>query len=113
MSRYSSSIGWPKSYGRIRALDGVSLGIAGGEFVALLGPNGAGKSTLFQLLTGLFVPDESEITIMGQDMGRNPVPALAKFGIVSQQPTVDPELTVAANLRFHTRLHGLQCADPP
>ena len=98
-----------KSYerGRIKALDGVSLSIAGGEFVALLGPNGAGKSTLFQLLTGLFVADDGDITVMGQDIRHNAVPALAKLGIVFQQPTVDPELSVIANLRFHTRLHGL------
>lgn len=96
-----------KSYGRIKALDDVSLSIARGQFVALLGPNGAGKSTLFQLLTGLFVPDEGDINVMGQDIRRNAVPALAKLGIVFQQPTVDPELSIAANLRFHTRLHGL------
>lgn len=96
-----------KSYGRIKALDGVSLSIAGGEFVALLGPNGAGKSTLFQLLTGLFVADDGDITVMGQDIRHNAVPALAKLGIVFQQPTVDPELSVIANLRFHTQLHGL------
>ncbi len=96
-----------KSYGRIKALDEVSLAISGGQFVALLGPNGAGKSTLFQLLTGLFVSDDGDITVMGQDIRKNAVPALAKLGIVFQQPTVDPELTVIANLRFHTRLHGL------
>jgi len=96
-----------KSYGRIKALDGVSLSISGGEFTALLGANGAGKSTLFQLLTGLFVPDDGEITVMGQNIRHNAVPALAGLGIVFQQPTVDPELSVISNLRFHTKLHGL------
>ncbi len=46
-----------KSYGRRHALDGVTLAVRPGEFVALLGPNGAGKTTLFQLLSGLFMPD--------------------------------------------------------
>ena len=50
-----------KAYGPRKALDGVSISINAGEFVALLGPNGAGKTTLFQLLTGLFVPDGGSI----------------------------------------------------
>jgi ABC-2 type transport system ATP-binding protein len=96
-----------KTYGAIRAVDGVSLKASGGEFIALLGPNGAGKTTLFQLLSGLFVPDSGRIEIMGQDMLRNPVPALAKLGIVFQQPTLDLELTVTGNLLFHAGLHGI------
>lgn len=96
-----------KSYGAIRAIDGVSLAAQAGEFIALLGPNGAGKTTLFQLLAGLFVPDAGRIEIMGQDMLRNPVPALARLGIVFQQPTLDLELTVTGNLLFHAGLHGL------
>jgi ABC-2 type transport system ATP-binding protein len=66
-----------KTYDAIRAVDGVSLDAFTGEFIALLGPNGAGKTTLFQLLSGLFMPDSGRIEIMGQDMLRNPVPALA------------------------------------
>jgi len=96
-----------KTYGAIRAVDGVSLQAAAGEFVALLGPNGAGKTTLFQLLSGLFVPDSGRIEIMGHDMRRDPVPALAKLGIVFQQPTLDLELTVTGNLLFHAGLHGI------
>jgi ABC-2 type transport system ATP-binding protein len=96
-----------KTYGAIRAVDGVSLQASAGEFIALLGPNGAGKTTLFQLLSGLFVPDSGRIEIMGHDMRRDPVPALAKLGIVFQQPTLDLELTVTGNLLFHAGLHGI------
>ena len=96
-----------KSYGAIRALDGVSLTAAAGEFIALLGPNGAGKTTLFQLLSGLFVPDFGRIEIMGHDMRADPVPALATLGIVFQQPTLDLELSVTGNLLFHAGLHGI------
>ena len=99
-----------KTYGAIRAVNGVSFNLAAGEFVALLGPNGAGKSTLFQLLSGLFVPDSGRIEIMGQDMLRDPVPALARLGIVFQQPTLDLELTVTGNLLFHAGLHGISRA---
>lgn len=96
-----------KTYGSIRAVDGVSLSAFPGEFIALLGPNGAGKTTLFQLLSGLFVPDSGKIEIVGQNMLRDPVPALAKLGIVFQQPTLDLELSVTGNLLFHAGLHGM------
>ena len=96
-----------KAYGSIRAVDGVTFNVASGEFIALLGPNGAGKTTLFQLLSGLFVPDSGRVEIMGQDMARNPVPALAMLGIVFQQPTLDLELSVTGNLLFHAGLHGM------
>jgi len=96
-----------KTYGAVRALDGVSLRASAGEFVALLGPNGAGKTTLFQLLSGLFVSDSGRIAVMGHDMRRDPVPALARLGIVFQQPTLDLELTVIGNLLFHAGLHGI------
>src|SRR3954466_3389279 len=96
-----------KSYRPIRAVDGVSLQAHGGEFIALLGPNGAGKSTLFQLLSGLFTADSGRIEVMGHDMSRDAVPALAGLGIVFQQPTLDLELTVTANLLFHAGLHGM------
>src|SRR6187399_2353180 len=55
--------GLSKRYGARRALDGLSLSLLAGSFVALLGPNGAGKSTLFQLLTGLFVADSGEASV--------------------------------------------------
>lgn len=96
-----------KSYGRVKALAGVDLTVREGEFVALLGPNGAGKSTLLQLLTGLFAPDAGSIMVLGNDLRRSAIKALAGIGVVFQQPTLDLELSVRANLRFHADLHGL------
>jgi ABC-2 type transport system ATP-binding protein len=99
-----------KSYPPHKALDGVSLSLHRGELLALLGPNGAGKTTLFQLLSGLFVADDGRIAVQGRDIRRDPVPALAGIGIVFQQPTLDLDLSVRANLRFHARLHGMNGA---
>ena len=96
-----------KRYGRTQALDAVSLSVAPGEMVALLGPNGAGKTTLFQLLTGLFVADGGAVEVLGADMRREPVRALAQLGVVFQQPALDLNLSVRASLRFHADLHGL------
>lgn len=96
-----------KAYGAKPALRGLSLSLRAGEFVALLGPNGAGKSTLLQLLTGLFTPDRGEIEVLGHDLRRHPARALAGLGVVFQQAALDLDLSVLANLRFHTDLHGL------
>lgn len=96
-----------KSYGAVKALNGVDIAVQPGEFVALLGPNGAGKSTLFQLLSGLFVADSGQVLVHGSDMAKSPIDALAKLGIVFQTPTLDLDLSVEHNLRFHCQLHGL------
>lgn len=100
-----------KSYGARPALKGVDLTLNPGEFVGLLGPNGAGKSTLFQILCGLFVADEGDVQVRGYDMRRKPVAALAGIGVVFQQATLDLDLSVAANLKLHGRLHGLSSAE--
>ena len=95
------------TFAGLRALDSVSFEVPTGGVTAVIGPNGAGKTTLFQLLAGLFVPEAGRIEVMGYDMLRNPVPALARLGIVFQQPTLDLELSVVGNLLFHAGLHGI------
>lgn len=94
-------------YGKRRALDDVSFTVEPGRFCALLGPNGAGKSTLFALLTRLIVADEGTINIAGFDIARSPRAALARIGVVFQQPTLDLDMTVRRNLRYFAGLHGL------
>lgn len=100
-----------KSFGQRKAVNDVSFSVGAGEFVALLGPNGAGKSTLFQMLSGLFVPDAGTASVAGFDIGKNPIAALARLAIVFQQPALDLDLTVEANLRFQTDLHGIPRAE--
>ncbi|MCW5659883.1 MAG: ATP-binding cassette domain-containing protein [Burkholderiaceae bacterium] len=99
--------GLSKRYGERVALDALSCMLQPGSFVALLGPNGAGKSTLFQLLTGLFVPDAGQIHVAGHSMRDAATRALRHIGVVFQQMSLDLDLTVRANLRFHADLHGL------
>ncbi|MBL8659801.1 MAG: ATP-binding cassette domain-containing protein [Rhodospirillales bacterium] len=95
------------SYGDRFALDGVCLDIEAGVFTALLGPNGAGKTTLFSLIARLFRPSAGRIRVGGHDLGSQPNRALARLGIVFQQPTLDLDLTVGQNLRYAARLHGI------
>jgi len=96
-----------KSYGSIKALNEVSFSLAEGEYASLLGPNGAGKTTLFQILTGLFASEKGNVLIKNFDMRSNAIDALAHIGVVFQQITLDMDLTVMENLKFHSNLHGI------
>jgi ABC-2 type transport system ATP-binding protein len=96
-----------KRYGDRRALDGLGLSLQAGCFAVLLGPNGAGKSTLFQVLTGLFAAEAGEVRVDGHSLRRSAVAALAHIGVVFQQMSLDLDLSVLQNLRFHADLHGL------
>jgi ABC-2 type transport system ATP-binding protein len=107
MSAAIELTGLSKRYGARAAVDGLTVSLSAGSFVALLGPNGAGKSTLFQLLTGLFVADAGEARIAGHSIGRDAVAALHQIGVVFQQPALDLDMSVERNLRFHADLHGL------
>ncbi|HYG90659.1 MAG TPA: ABC transporter ATP-binding protein [Azospirillum sp.] len=98
------------SFGERKALDDVSFSIPSGRFVVLLGLNGAGKTTLFSLITRLYNTRNGMIRVFGFDMRRQPTQALARIGVVFQQPTLDPDLTVMQNLRYHGGLHGLSPA---
>lgn len=95
------------SYGPRRALADVGFHVAPGRFCALLGPNGAGKSTLFSLLTRLFTTREGRIEVAGHDLAKSPRAALARIGVVFQQPTLDLDLTVRRNLLYFAALHGI------
>ena len=95
------------AYGSKQALDDVGFVLPSACFCALLGLNGAGKSTLFALLTRLFVAPAGRIEIAGIDLASAPRAALARIGVVFQQPTLDLDLTVHQNLRYFAALHGL------
>jgi ABC-2 type transport system ATP-binding protein len=99
--------GLSHSFGTRRALDGVGFTLMPGDFTVLLGPNGAGKTTLFALITRLHHAHGGRISVFGRDMRREPSLALARMGVVFQQPTLDLDLTVEQNLFYHASLHGM------
>lgn len=96
-----------KSYGDHEALKGISFTIGRSEVVGLLGPNGAGKSTLFQIAAGLFAPDGGAVDVFGLDYKRHASDILARLGVVFQARSLDLDMTVNANLKFHGQLFGL------
>ncbi|MFB9222026.1 ABC transporter ATP-binding protein [Paracoccus cavernae] len=95
------------SFGKVRALDNVSLTVPRGSFTALLGVNGAGKTTLFSLVTRLYTNSSGEIRVAGHDVRRDPAQALARLGVVFQSRAMDTDLTVRQNLDYHASLHGI------
>jgi len=99
------------AYGARRALDDVTFSVQPGRFNALLGPNGAGKSTLIALLTRLYELQQGEIALGAHSLRTHPRRALAMTGVVFQQSTLDLDLTVEQNLRYHAALHGMRRAD--
>jgi len=95
------------AYGTRTVLKDVGLTVPQGGFAVLLGPNGAGKTTLFSLITQLFAFRKGSIFIHGVDVSKHPLAALGLIGVVFQQPTLDLDLTIDQNLKYHAALHGM------
>jgi len=91
----------------VAAVDGLDLAISRGEIFGLLGPNGAGKTTTAGILTTRVIPTGGSAFVAGIDVVRHPALAKQLSGIVSQQNTLDRQLTVFENLYFHGRLFGM------
>jgi ABC-2 type transport system ATP-binding protein len=94
-----------------RAVDALDLTIHTGEIFGLLGPNGAGKTTTAGMLTTRVVPTAGTARIGAVDVIAQPALAKQMIGVVSQQNTLDRQLTVWENLYFHGRLFGIGAAD--
>lgn len=93
-----------KSFGSLRALDGVSLEVRRGEVLGLLGPNGAGKSTALAVCTGQVAPDSGSVSIGDAGSPRDPA-ARRLVGLAPQQIALYADLTARENLVFLARIH--------
>lgn len=87
-----------KSYGNLMAVDGIDLEIKPGTVFGFLGPNGAGKSTTIKMLTTLIPPTSGTIEILGVNAIKNPLEVRKKIGVVLQQPSYEPNLSVEKSL---------------
>lgn len=102
--------GLVKSYGGLRAVDGVSFTVAKGELYGLLGPNGAGKTTTMSMMSGLLAPDEGRVVFDGVDLAADPLKVKAQLGVVPQEPALYENLSARENLHFWAGLYGMSGA---
>jgi len=87
-----------KSYGSVKAVNDITMSVKSGQVFGFLGPNGAGKSTIIKLFTTLIQPSSGSITILGIDAIKNPLKVRHKIGVVLQQPSYEPTLSVEKSL---------------
>jgi ABC-2 type transport system ATP-binding protein len=103
--------GIEKSFGKVRALDGVDLAVPAGSILGLLGPNGAGKTTMVRILTTLLKPDAGEAHVVGLDVAREAAALRSQIGLAGQYAAVDENLTGFENLEMVGRLYHLGRAE--
>jgi len=96
--------GLVRTFGRVRALDGLDLTVRTGEILGLVGPNGAGKTTFIRSVAGLLRPTAGSITVLGRAPGRR---VAAHVGYMTQSAALYEDLPVRDNLMFFARLFGL------
>ena len=100
-----------KHYGKVHAVDGVSLQVAAGTVLGLLGPNGAGKTTLVKILTTLLRPDGGRATVAGYDVVKDAARLRHNIGLAGQNAAIDDILTGRENLELVGRLYHLTRAE--
>ncbi|MEU5717934.1 ATP-binding cassette domain-containing protein [Streptomyces sp. NPDC020403] len=103
--------GLVKTFGDVRALDGVDLDVPEGTVLGLLGPNGAGKTTAVRVLTTLLQPDSGRAVVAGIDVLKNPDEVRRSIGLSGQFAAVDEYLTGRENLRMVGQLYQMSARD--
>src|ERR1044072_8472939 len=99
--------GLVKTFGDLRAVDGVDLDVRRGEVFGVLGPNGAGKTTMLQMLATLLPMDGGAAQIFGVDVKKHPHVVRQLVGVTGQYASVDENLTARENLYLFGRLLGV------
>jgi ABC-2 type transport system ATP-binding protein len=102
--------GLRKSFGDVRALDGVDLDVAPGTVLGLLGPNGAGKTTAVRVMATLLAPDAGEVCVAGLDVVKDAARVRERIGLAGQYAAIDENLTGLENLVMVGRLYGMSRA---
>lgn len=97
-----------KSFGPVKAVDGVSFNASDGQITGLLGPNGAGKTTTLRILYGLVTPDRGTASIDRFDTVQQRMKVQSRLGALPDSHGLYPRLTARENIRYYGRLHGLQ-----
>lgn len=99
--------GLTKRFGRVTAVDHLSLRIRAGELYGFLGPNGSGKTTTLRMLCGILVPSEGRGSVLGYDILRQPEKVKAAIGYMSQKFSLYDDLTAWENLNFYASVYGV------
>ena len=99
-----------RAYGERVALRAISFALPQGATVAVFGANGAGKTTLLRVLAGLLRPHAGSASVLGAELPREAYRVRGRIGLLGHEPMLYRDLTVRENLRFHARLHGVDCA---
>jgi len=97
-----------KSYGEIKAVNGVSLDVKQGEMFGLVGPDGAGKTTAIRILCGLLNPDKGSAEILGMELNSNKEKIKKEIGYLSQRFSLYGDLTIDENIEFFADIHGVK-----
>ena len=100
-----------KSFGKVKAVRGISFEVHDGEITGLLGPNGAGKTTTLRMLYSLLPPDEGEIRIDGLDPTKDAMAIKNTLGVVPDSRGLYTRMSARENIAYYGKLHGMSNAD--
>jgi ABC-2 type transport system ATP-binding protein len=94
-----------RSFGTVKALDGLNFTVDQGEIFGLMGPDGAGKTTCLRILCGLMLPTSGKATVLGKDVARDPEPIKDQIGYMAQPAKLYEDLTVKENIELYADLY--------
>jgi sodium transport system ATP-binding protein len=100
-----------KSFGKVKAVRGISFEVRDGEITGLLGPNGAGKTTTLRMLYSLLPPDEGEIRIDGLDPTKDAMEIKGTLGVVPDSRGLYTRMSARENISYYGKLHGMSAKD--